>query len=110
MTTPQYSTSSRTIWERDKLSVDVALSHDGDLTFSGQDLSGHPWSEYEYWLTVKAADVRKVTAALGGAPGSDVLALLDENAEAIVREVGEKAWLKNHSIPATFWSRIEPAE
>ena len=97
------------IWERDKVGVWATLGRDGALTISGQDLSSGLYSlaEYEYALTVKAADVDQVVSALGGAPGADVLALLHANAETILR-VGEKRWLEEHYIPATFWSRIEP--
>ena len=92
------------IYKRDKLLVSVALRC-GDLVTAGQDLSG---SEYEYWLTVRAADVPRVTAALGGTPGSDVLALVQANAETIVR-TGEKSWLDAHGIPTEFWSWSSPA-
>ena len=96
-----------TVWQQDKLRVDAELSDSGDLVIRGQDLSGTLWSEYEYALTVKALDVDKVISALGGAPDADVLALLAANAESIVK-TGEKAWLERNSVPAEFWSRIDP--
>jgi hypothetical protein len=97
----------KAIWRNANSTVWATLKPGGALEISGQILSAG--SEYEYWLTVEVADVDKVTAALGGAPGADVLALVDEHADAIVR-TGEKTWLEDHSIPAAFWSRYEPAD
>ena len=98
---------STVIWERDGTTVWAALKTNGDLEIAGQTLSAR--SENEYWLTVKAADVDKVTAALGGAPGSNVVGLLRANAEDVVR-VGEKTWLANNSIPIEFWSHFDPPD
>ena len=51
------------------------------------------YAEYEYWVTAPAAVVPQVVAALGGAPGDDVLALVADHAEEIVRR-GESTWLR----------------
>jgi hypothetical protein len=87
-------TSRRTIWRRNRLFVEAVLTDDGDLVFEGQDLNGWlGYAEYEYWVTAPAAVVPQVVAALGGAPGDDVLALVAEHAEEIVRR-GESTWLR----------------
>ena len=84
----------RTIWRRDRLFVEAVLTDDGDLVFEGQDLNGWlGYAEYEYWVTAPAAVVPQVITALGGAPGDDVLALVAEHAEEIVRR-GESTWLR----------------
>ena len=78
--------------------VEAVLTDDGDLVFEGQDLNGWlGYAEYEYWVTAPAAVVPRVVAALGGSPDDDVLALLAENAEEIVRQ-GESTWLRSLGI------------
>jgi hypothetical protein len=96
------------LWGRDSLYVDVRLLSDGTLIFEGQDLNpANPWSgaEYEYVITVEAADVPRVVAALGGVDGDDVLALLKADAERIVG-IGERTWLRSLGIEPGFWSRV----
>jgi len=92
------------IWSHNNLRVDATLDHDGALTIAGQDLNG--WAgrdEYEYWITVPAAEVPRVVVALGGRAHDDVLALLEAHAEQIVRS-GERTWLTEHSIEHRFSS------
>ena len=87
-------TSRRTIWRRDRLFVEAVLTDEGDLVFEGQDLNG--WlgdAEYEYWVTAPAVLVPRVVSALGGSPDDDVLSLVAEHAEEIVRR-GESTWLR----------------
>jgi hypothetical protein len=88
----------RRLWHRDRLYVVAVLEDDGDLVFEGQDLNGWLGSaEYEYWVRCPAADVPRVVAALGGAPGDDVLTLLVEHADELVRR-GESTWLRSIGI------------
>lgn len=47
----------------------------------------------------------RVVAALGGAPGDDVLALLSGQAERIIR-TGETRWLREIGVKPAFWSRV----
>jgi len=96
------------LWERNRLYVYAVLKADGRLVIEGQDLSKpNPWGtgEYEYDITVSAADVPRVVAALGGAEGDDVLVLLAGEADTIVRR-GERQWLRDLGIELGFWSRI----
>ena len=80
---------SRRLWKTDKLTVD--LEHDDEtLTFSGVDTGG--WSgtsEYEYWVSVKVADLR---AALGLDAAADFAEVLCGRAQEIV-DTGESRWL-----------------
>ena len=78
--------------------MEAVLDDDGNLVFEGQDLNGWlGYAEYEYWVTAPAALVPRVVTALGGSPGDDVLALLAEHAEEIVRR-GESTWLRSLGI------------
>jgi hypothetical protein len=91
-------TGRRQLWQRDRLYVVAVLEEDGDLVFEGQDLNGWLGSaEYEYWVRCPAADVPRVVAALGGAPGDDVLTLLVEHADELVMR-GESTWLRSIGI------------
>ena len=88
----------RRLWSRNRLYVDAVLTPAGDLVFEGQDLNGWLGSEeYEYWVTAPASLVPQVVAALGGAPGDDVLALLVAHADEIVLR-GESTWLRSLGI------------
>jgi hypothetical protein len=94
------------IYARNSLYVDASLDAAGVLRISGQDLGENLYGgEYEYNLTVEAADVPKVVAALGGAPGDDVLELLQANGEQVVR-AGEKTWLEGLGIEVGFSSWV----
>jgi hypothetical protein len=88
------------------LRATATLHPDGSLEFEGQDFSGFAGaSEYEYSLKVSAADVPRVEAALGAKPGDDILALLRQNAEMIIR-TGEQKWLRSLGIEPKFWSHF----
>jgi hypothetical protein len=98
---------SVSIWRQNGLHVNVSLNDDGTLQISGQDLEtfGDDEYEYEYALTVAPDDVAKITAALGGAPGDDVIALLCDDAEDIIN-IGELTWLRSIGVERAFWSRL----
>jgi hypothetical protein len=93
------------MWSRNGLHVDASVNDDGTLLISGQDLQTFGDDEYEYALTVARDDVAKVTAALGGAPGDDVIALLVDDAEDIIN-IGELTWLRSIGVEPAFWSRL----
>lgn len=90
------------IHPRARLWVTITLRADGALLIEGQDLGGA--EEYEYALTVEAVDVPRVVEALGGAPGADVLALLEPRGTEIVT-LGERAWLRGLGLEPGFWAR-----
>jgi hypothetical protein len=51
------------------ITIDVGITGEGDLLFSGQDIGEAPKevfgdSDYEYWLLVKAADKDRLVLAL----------------------------------------------
>jgi hypothetical protein len=79
----------RRFCKTDKLTV--GLEYDDDvLTFHGVDTGG--WSgtaEYEYWVSVKATDLR---AALGVDAAADLGEVLCGRAEEIIA-AGESRWL-----------------
>ncbi|GAB2908186.1 ADP-ribosylglycohydrolase family protein [Rhodococcus aerolatus] len=83
-----------TIYDRDRLAVWARLLEDGQLQLEGQHLYDDG-EDYEYFLTVR--DVGKVVAALGGAPGDDVLTLLQAHGEDVVAH-GETEWLRSRAI------------
>ncbi len=94
------------LWARNRLYVDASVDADGVLTISGQDLGDNLYGgDYEYFLTVDATDVPTVVAALGGAPGDDVLDLLAANAEQVI-SAGEKTWLESLGISPGFSSWV----
>jgi hypothetical protein len=102
MTTPRRVS----LWAANRLYVDASVDADGVLRISGQDLGDNLYGgEYEYFLTVDATDVPTVVAALGGAPGDDVLELLVAQAEQIIR-TGEKTWLEGLGISPGFSSWV----
>lgn len=99
-----------TLLDRDRLRVWATMTGDGELRIEGQDLGGYPGaSEYEYALTVPAADVPRIRASLDATDGDDLLSLLEAAGGAIVAR-GERAWLTGLGITPAFWSRIEPAD
>ena len=90
--------------------LSATLDEGGDLRFSGHDLGpgvtrfwGEGVDEYEWTHTVRARDVPRLVAALGGGPGADVLGLLQspaagENGAEIV------SIMRAHGIPYEAWS------
>jgi hypothetical protein len=80
---------SRRFWKTDKLTVELEYD-DETVTFSGLDTGGWPGtSEYEYWVSVKAADLR---ATLGVDAAADLGEVLCGRAEEIIA-AGESCWL-----------------
>ncbi len=81
---------------------------DGALVIQGELSRQSPWGseENEYALTVAAADVPKVLAALHAAEGDDVLDVLEARGEDVVIG-GERAWLRLLGITAEFTSTEE---
>ena len=98
------------LWSKDGLHVQARLDAHGQLVISGQDLRaeqvfGPGAGEYEYGLTVTAADVPTVVAGLGGRPGDDVLVLLGAHGDDLVA-AGEMSWLRTLGVEPKFWSHI----
>jgi hypothetical protein len=83
------------------LSVTVGRTEDGSLRFSGYDLEGN--NDYEYIITVAAADIPTIWAALPGSPEDDVIARLAANAETVM-SAGEQTWIESLGIKPEFWS------
>lgn len=99
-----------TLWSAKGLIVTARRGWDDTLVINGQDLRlspipGGPITEYEYGLTVAAADVPTVMAALRAEAGTDVLDVLEAIGPEVVR-VGEARWLAALGIEAEFWSRV----
>lgn len=100
------STTSVTLWDRNRLYIRAYRTENGGFGFYGEDRSGNypsGSSTYEYRLYVKPDDVHRVTAALGGVSDSEVIDLLAEQGENIVKE-GESTWLSRHDVPYEFSS------
>ena len=99
--------STREVWAKNRLHVQISRTVGGGVRFDGQDFSPNPFgdSEYEYAITVDRADVPTIIEALGGQPGDDVLALIEANIETIVR-TGEQTWLTSLGISPAFWSHV----
>jgi len=87
-----------------------AYLDEGALVILGEDLGaselfGEEVSEYAYGLTIAAADVPTVLAALDVAAGLDVLdALVLRGADLV--KIGEAGWLESIGVTPEFWSRI----
>ncbi|MEZ0064868.1 hypothetical protein ABIA32_000856 [Streptacidiphilus sp. MAP12-20] len=79
----------------------VGLRADGDLVFEGQDLRpGLP--EYEYVVTVRAADVPELMRVVGAVSGRELLDALVRRSEEIVP--GVHGWLRGLGIPTELWT------
>jgi hypothetical protein len=79
--------------------IDVEITEEGDLLFSGQDLGDAPRevfgdSDYEYWLRVNAAEKDKV-----------LIALIEKMYSGNTKVISELMdFLKSRSIPSDFHS------
>jgi hypothetical protein len=82
------STTRKVILREERVGPDsrhlwAYLDGEGNLHIDGQDLGPgtYPFSvdgEYEWFQTIEAVDVPRVVELLGGAPGAEVLDLLQE--------------------------------
>jgi len=89
----------REIYRGETLVVRAGYDDAGRLAIDGQDLGGHPlFEEYEYFIRVEPEYLSAVRAALDGAAGVDLVALLAARSGELVRR-GETAWLTAHGIP-----------
>ncbi|MBW0114518.1 hypothetical protein [Pseudonocardia abyssalis] len=89
------------------------LTAEGDLVVEGQDIGpgveeffGEGNTEYEWAHTVRVADLPLLVAALGGAPGDDVLALLAERCDGPDSDELSRLLGPDGPVPADRWSRI----
>ena len=77
--------------------IDVRIEEDGDLLFSGQDIGEAPEQifgkdEYEYWLTVPAAEKDRLLLAL--------IEKIHKGNALVVSEM--KEFLEERNIPCGF--------
>jgi hypothetical protein len=99
-----------TMFAADGLTVTARLDPHGDLQIDGQDLKNAQLfdpraTEYEYSLTIGAADIPVIIAGLGEPPGSDVLDALERHGHDVVNG-GETAWLRGLGIHVEHWARV----
>ena len=81
--------------------IDVEITDEGDLLFSGQDVGDAPeefWgdSDYEYWLKISAADKDRVLLAL--------IEKLYSGNSSLISEI--KDYLAYKGIPSEFASYV----
>ena len=97
---------------RDWRSLSIGLEENGDVKIEGQDLGpsvaewwGEGRTEYEWTITIAAADVPAYARCLGGEPGDDVLELVRNCYD---RDPGcvSKRFLDEQGIPNDLWSRV----
>lgn len=89
------------------------LSTDGDLVVEGQDIApgveqffGEGNTEYEWAHTVRVADLPDLLAALGGAPGDDVLTLLEQRCSGPDAAELSRLLGPDGPVASERWSRI----
>lgn len=81
------------------LFVDAHEWSDGSVTIEGQDLRDD--DEHEYFLTIVKKSLPVLIASLGSGPDADVLQMLADQGETLVRQ-GEEDWLHEHGIPFSY--------
>jgi len=86
----------------------VEIKENGDLVFEGQDLGSavegaFGASEYEWYWTVKKADIGKLREAIGGK--GCIIRLLKKHFSND-NAVGLYAFMEDHNVPFHTWSRI----
>jgi hypothetical protein len=94
--------------------LEARLNAAGDMVVEGQDLGpaveaafGSGIREYEWMHTVRAEHLPQLVDELGGAPGEDVLDVLDRNCRG--SDAGRLEALvspQTGTVPAEFWSRV----
>jgi hypothetical protein len=97
---------------RDWHSLSVCLDENGDVRIEGQDLGprvagwwGEGRTEYEWTITIGAADVAAYVRCLGGNPGDDVLELVRTCYDRGSFCVSQR-FLNEQGIPNDLWSRV----
>ena len=93
-------------------SIQVSRADDGGVRIDGQDLGsavesimGAGMRECEWSWTIGAADVPAAVEALGGAPGTDPVRLLEAwSAAHRGRDPGQA--IHDAGVPMGFWSRF----
>lgn len=88
--------------------VDATLEAGGDLVIGGHDVGdlaeralGAGYREYEWTISIRAADLPAVRTALGC---DDVLTALQDRFSG-EREAGLKPFLDQHGIKYEFWAK-----
>lgn len=84
--------------------VDVREGPDGGVIFLGSDVSAG-LRGYDYEYAVSADKMAALRSALGGAEGSDILALI-ASAKDEIQEQGEIAWLRARGIEGALSSQM----
>jgi hypothetical protein len=94
----------------DRRHLSVSLHDDGALRIDGHDLGdgverafGAGIREYEWITEIAAADLPRLVAALGGAPGAAILELI--RTRCLVDPAFLEASIKQAGITPRFWSR-----
>lgn len=110
--TPQTITLRNERTDRDSRHLWARVTGDGDLTIEGADRGpsvarfwGEGHSEYEWVITVRAAHVPTLIAALGGSVGDQVLPLPAARFGEDERYV-TKGFFEERGVPIEFWSRV----
>ena len=86
------------------LHVEAKFNAKGDFIIEGQHYGAgaHVGREdYEYYVTIRSADLPALAAALGCAVDTIQAAWHEQSAE-IVR-AGERTWLAEHDVPSELW-------
>jgi hypothetical protein len=96
---------------RDVRRLWASVTAAGDLLIEGQDLGpgveafwGEGQSEYEWCLTVRAANLPALLKALGGQPGDSVLQLLSARFTED-EQCASPRFLQQHDVKHEFWNR-----
>lgn len=84
------------------------VKDNGDLVFEGKDLGSGVKAvfdcvEYEWYWTIKAANIPKFKDAIG--ENGDILELLEKNFSH-EKAAGLSDFMNKNDIPFEFWSRI----
>ena len=86
------------------LHVEAKFTAKGDFVIEGQHFraGAHVGREdYEYYVTIRSADLPALAAALG-CEVEGIRAAWDEQSAVIVR-AGERKWLAENNVPSDLW-------